>query len=85
MRTTPTPKLTAQEFRERTEFFVGDVVQIIGGKYAGRTAIIMRIDPFKTDHGDDSLSYCLRLSDKEGIATRGAFLRLIRHADDAEI
>ena len=85
MRKTPTPKLTAREFRERTEFFVGDVVQIVGGKYAGRIAIIMRIDPYTTDRGDDSLSYCLRLSDKEGIAIRGAFLRFIRHADDAEI
>lgn len=85
MKKTPMPKMTEQEFRKRADFFVGDFVQIIGGKYAGRSAIIMRIDPFTTDRGDDSLSYCLRLSDKEGISTRGAFLRFIRHGDDAEI
>lgn len=85
MRRKPNPKITAQEFREKIEFCVGDVVQIVGGKYSGRIGIIMRIDPYTTDRGDDSLSYCLRLSDKEGIATRGAFLRFIRHADDAEI
>lgn len=83
---TPKPKMTAQEFREKVDFNIGDVVQIVGGEYAGRCAVIMRIDPFITKgHGNPSLSYCLRLSDNEGISTKGVFLRLIKHADDAEI
>lgn len=81
----PIPKITAEEFREKVDYQVGDVVQIIRGKYAGRVGIIMRIDPFFTDRCGEILAYCLRLSDREGVTTRGAFLRFIKHADDGEI
>lgn len=85
MRTLPKPKITAQEFRRKTEYFIGDVVRITNGKHAGRVAEIIGIEPYTTKEGEDALAYCLKLSDRVGIATRPALFRLVKPADDVEI
>ncbi len=85
MRTTPAPKITAEAFRNKVDYFEGDIVQIIGGEHAGRIAMIISIGTYTTGKGFPGLIYNLRLSDIEGIRATANRLRLVRHADDAEI
>ena len=80
----PTPTMTAKEFKRRVDYQVGDIVQILQGDYAGRCAIIMNIGAY-TYNGRSFLNYDLKLSDRVGVRATGPRLKLVRHADDAEI
>lgn len=76
----PAPTMTAEEFKRAADFEVGDIVQIMYGKEAGRCAVIMRVGTYKYK-GKQFLCYDLKLSDNEGIQASGPRLKLVRHAD----
>lgn len=85
MRTTPTPKMTAEAFKRKVDYFEGDIVQIIGGEHAGRIAMIISIGSYTNSRGFSSLIYNLKLSDSQGIRATANMFSLVRHGDDAEI
>lgn len=85
MKTTPTPKMTAEAFRKKVDYFEGDIVQIIGGEHAGRIAMIISIGSYTNSRGFSSLIYNLKLSDSQGIRATANMFSLVRHGDDAEI
>ena len=85
MRTTPAPKITAEAFRNKVDYFEGDIVQIIGGEHAGRIAMIISIGTYTNSRGFGRLIYNLKLSDSKGIRVTADMFSLVRHGDDAEI
>ena len=81
MRRKPAPQMTAEEFRKKIDFNEGDIVQIKGGKHAGRLAMIVSIGTYTNAKGFDGLTYNLRLSDSLGIRTTADHLTKVRRGE----
>lgn len=74
----------SDELRRNLDYRVGDVVQIMKGKKAGRVATIIGCSFGVNKYGEDFIYYNLKLSDTVGISKTGLDINLVRREDDPE-
>lgn len=76
-------RIEVPERRCELDYYVGDIVQLkAGGKFAGRTGVIIGIRAVDYDDGTEDLAYTIKLSDRKSVEVSAKRLRFLRHGDD---
>ncbi len=81
----PKPRMTEAEFKRKIDFHVGDIVQILNGKQAGRVAVIIGIRALVSKKGRDYISYQLKLSDNESLTLGACDIEYIRSCEQNDL